>query len=411
MLGGAGALRAEDGVARDADLRLEHYHQLGPFRVRPYAMLKQLGYDDNIFLEPGRREGDFTATLAGGAKAVTLIGRTSAFLLEGEIGQVVFAEHEELNHFNNVARAKVDLFLGPLLLYAEGWRTSVRERPGPEIDMRVRQAQGGEALGLESVLSPRIRGEVRFARERIRFSSRAPESELQAGGTDGEARLASLEELERTESEVNAILKYSIRARTSVGLEGSLERADFDDPDSTRNTRGRRILLRVWMEPTSSLSAQVRLGRLRLEALDREDQDFEGLVGEALLGYRVSAHGRVAGRFSRDAVFSVQGDNLFYITEGWSLGYTHHFTRRWGMELQHGREGLEYPRPFAQELAGGVESGKRRDDLTTNALSGFVKLGGGTRFGVKLARWERESTIQAADTKQNVVSTFLEHSF
>ena len=69
------AAAAAEEPPPDPDLSVKGTRQAGPFRIRPYILLRQLGYDDNIFYDSVEPVGDVTATVAPGLSALLLTGK------------------------------------------------------------------------------------------------------------------------------------------------------------------------------------------------------------------------------------------------------------------------------------------------------------------------------------------------
>jgi hypothetical protein len=91
--------------------------------------------------------------------------------------------------------------------------------------------------------------------------------------------------------------------------------------------------------------------------------------------------------------------------------YAHHLSERWSVELEHGRDELNHPRPFTQSFIGGTESGRRQDDIRINAVSGVWRVKKGTRVGLRLEQWIRTSNFDLADVERRMVSTFVEYNY
>lgn len=399
-----------DGAADlDPDLKMERSRRLGPFHVQPYFRIKQAGYDDNVFLVKDGREGAFTATLGPGLKAVLLAGRRAAVLVTDDLDYVHFANTSELNHFNNALRAKLDLFLGRFLLYADSRYESSRERLNAEVDFRVRHAVVGQAVGVKGQFGSRLTAGVQVGRQDFSFGPAANAEEVAGGGTDRQAQLEALSALERVESEASAFVAYRVLRKTSVGIEVSEGRAEFEDPQSQSDARSRRTYFTMSFSPSAFLTGSLRLGRLRLEPEERPDDGFNGPVGDAALGYRVSSRSHARLRYGRNVVFSAQSDNLYFITEGWRAGYANALSDRWSVELEHGQERVDYPTPMA--LSSGSGTAVRSDRITINALAGLFRVQPGTRVGLRLEQWNRASTFELEEARRYMLSSFVEYNY
>ena len=119
---------AADAAPIDPDLSTEKMVRAGPFHVRPFLILKDIGYDDNVRFEAQTREGDATATAGGGLDALILAGDRGGLRLSQEVDYVAFQTQTELNHWNGSARARGILLLKGLQLSLEDQFRSERER-------------------------------------------------------------------------------------------------------------------------------------------------------------------------------------------------------------------------------------------------------------------------------------------
>ena len=392
----------------DPDLKLDRSRRLGPFHVQPYFRIKQAGYDDNVYLQKDGQAGAFTATLGPGLKAVLLAGRRAALMVADELDYAYFADLPELNHVNNGLRAKLDLFLGRFLVYADARYDTSRERLNAEVDFRVRHSVVGQVAGVKGHFGDRLTAALQVGRQDFDFGS-AAEEDLAGGDVDRQAQLETLRELERVESEVSASVTYRVLRKTSLGIERTEGRAVFADPLSQRDARNRKLYLTASFTPSALLTGSVRLGRLHLEPEERQDAGFDGAVGEANLGCRISGRGSARLRYGRNVVFSVQDDNLYFITEGWRAGYAHSISDRWSVDLEHGQDRVDYPTPIA--LPTGPETGVRSDRITINALAGLLRVQPGTRIGLRLEQWNRSSTFEAEAVQRYMLSSFVEYNY
>ena len=157
-----------DELVPDPDLATEGMRSLGPFHLRPFAVLKDAGYDDNIRYQADGRLADYTATAGAGVEALLLTGDRGGVRLTEEIDYVGFQRTTELNHWNTTARARGIVLLKRLQLSLEDRFVSQRERPTTEIDQRVRRATNAVTAALRTIGTGRL-GAMRLT---IRRTSR-----------------------------------------------------------------------------------------------------------------------------------------------------------------------------------------------------------------------------------------------
>ena len=77
----------------EEDFPLEGTFRAGPVRLRPFFLIKNTGYDSNVFLSANEQVSDFTSTLGPGLKLLTLFGDRGALLLTQELDYVWFAQY------------------------------------------------------------------------------------------------------------------------------------------------------------------------------------------------------------------------------------------------------------------------------------------------------------------------------
>ena len=152
VLCGAAPARAQvSATPVDPDLSTEEMRRAGPFHVRPFALLKDVGYDDNIRFDGQTREGDSTATAGGGLEALLLAGDRGGLRLSQELDYVAFQRNTNLDHWNGHARARGILLLRRFLVSLEDQFDTVRERPIAEIDERLRRKNDAVTAGLRTL--------------------------------------------------------------------------------------------------------------------------------------------------------------------------------------------------------------------------------------------------------------------
>ena len=130
-----GVLEVSQGNAAspiDPDLSTEGTRRAGPFHLRPFLLLKDVGYDDNVRFDAQERSGDSTATTGAGLHALLLGGDRGGLYLFQELDYVAFGRSSDLNHWNSNARARGIFRVKDLSVSLEDHFTSERERPNTE---------------------------------------------------------------------------------------------------------------------------------------------------------------------------------------------------------------------------------------------------------------------------------------
>jgi putative beta-barrel porin BBP2 len=397
LTGAATATQGSPSPA-DPDLSTEGMRRAGPFHLRPFAVLKDVGYDDNIRFEAGIREGDSTATAGAGIDAVLLAGDRGGLRLFQEGDYVTFQRNADLDHWNGAARARGVLLLKRAVLSLEERYTSDRERPTSEIDQRVRRNNNAVTAAVRTLGQGRLAVKSYLRDERIDYGSDDP-----ALGDVG-ARL------NRDETTLSVIGELQLLPKTTVTLEWAVSSIAFDDTSQARDTRKRALLPGFRFDPTAAVQGDLRAGPLAMTALDRDGGDYHGLVGDGHLTTRVGRAGRVKTGFGRNVEFSTLGNNLYYVGSQWSAAYEQFFSRRVSGELSYGRGLNHYPNevPSAENSAVLLI---RDDRLATWQATVRYRANPQTTIGLSAYHVRRDSTDDFYDRTRNFYTFGTTYSF
>ncbi|MGH9798549.1 MAG: outer membrane beta-barrel protein, partial [Candidatus Polarisedimenticolia bacterium] len=281
----------------DPDLSTDGLRRAGPFHLRPYVLLKDAGYDDNIRFDAAARRGDRTATAGLALDGLLLFGDRGGLRFNQELDYVAFGRETDLNHWNGSARARGLLKVRKALLFLEDRFGSVRERPNTEIDQRLRRDSNAVTAGIRSLREGRLGYRASVRRESIEYASGEP-------GTE-----AIVRRLSRDESALVVTGELRVRPKTTLLLEGAVEEIAFEDPAESRDARARSLLPGVRFDPSAAIQGEFRLGRIALDSLDRPGGDFDGTIGWGAVSARVGAAGRLKTRFRRDVEFSARTES------------------------------------------------------------------------------------------------------
>jgi len=382
----------------DPDLSTEGMRRTGPFHLRPFALLKDVGYDDNIRFEAQTPEGDTTATLGGGVDALLLAGDRGGLRLFQELDYVAFQSNQDLDHWNSATRARGIFLTKDAVLSLEERYTSDRERPTSEIDERVRRHNNAVTAGLATIGRGRMGLKSYLRDERVAYTSDDP-----SVGDIGAL-------LDRDETTLSVIGEMRLLPKTTFTLEGALSRIAFDDRSEDRDTRKRALLPGVRFDPAAAVQGDLRAGPLVLTALDRDDSDYHGLVGDGHLSARVGRAARLKAGFGRSVEFSTLTNNLYYVASTWATAYEQFFSRRISGEILYGRSLNHYPRD--------TPSGEDptvlmiRDDRMTN-WQATVRYRTNPQMAIVLSasRVQRDSTDDFYDRTRNFYTFGTTYSF
>ena len=395
---GAAAASQSPPPPPDPDLSVENMRRAGPFHLKPYVVLKDIGYDDNVRFESQTQEGDATATAGAGFDAVLLAGDRGGLRLFQELDYVAFQKNADLNHWNGTARARGILLLKRVVLSLEDRFASDRERPNSEIDERLRRQNNAVTAALRTLARGRLGLKGYLRDERIDYVSDDP---LSADVRD---------RLNRGETTLSVIGEMRVLPKTTFTLEGAVSRIAFDDPTQARDVRKRAIMPGFRFDPTAAVQGDVRAGPLVLTALDRGDGDYRGIVGDGHFMTRLGRAARLKAGFGRNVEFSTRGDNLFYVGRQWSAAYEMFFSSRMSGEVLYGRGLNHYPKAVPGALTPAVLL-IRDDRLTTYQATVRYRANPQMTIGMSAFHVTRDSTDDFYDRTRNFYTFGTTYSF
>jgi len=396
----------------DPDFSLDDTVQAGPFHVAPFLVIKDFGYDDNIRLDAENRSGDYTITFGPGARAVVPLGRRAIWMLRDEVDYVRYASETDLNSFNNQLRTKLHVYLRDLTAYFHGEQRNYRDRPSNEIDYRIRNIATDGRFGV--LYSPFRRGKIDLFLQRTDFHYDPGKPDVPPGSDPTTARQAGenvARALERHESNVGVEGRIRVRPRTSALLEVRAGRIDFQFTPA-HDSSSTAVLTGFEFDPSGPLRGFLKAGVRHLAPDDDALDGFDGFVADAALSLLVAGRGAVKTTYTRDIVFSIYGDNLYYLDASRGLAYEHFVNSRMSIEAGRRFSSIDYPEPIPlyNAATGAYDPTDRRDDIVHDTVTVRYRVRRGMQVGLTVGRWTRNSTFDIYDTSRNTITTLLEYT-
>lgn len=391
-----GSPARSEGMPPDPDLSTEDMRRLGPFFVQPYLQLKNVGYDDNLYLFGEDPVGGYTATITPGLKMLMLMRDRGGIFLSQEVDYVAYREQSDLDreqpdldHWNSHTRLRGIALLDPVILSLEERHALMRERPNEEIDRRIPTERNAITADVRSNTEGRLGFRAYIGKESFSYSGNDPYA----------AHVAR--RLERDERVAAVVGEVRILPKTIFTLESRYDLADFEDRAGGRDTRGWSVLPGLRFDPSALVQGEIRIGVMHLRAPEKPESDYDGLVGSASLTARISHFGRARASLSRDLTYSRTEENLYFIGRSWSAGYQHYLSRELSVGLVYGRGLNHYPQEIAR---GGTRpfQGIRDDQITKYEIRLGYRFGETQTIVLSAVRFSRDSTVDAQDRERNL---------
>ncbi|MFQ5669649.1 MAG: outer membrane beta-barrel protein [Acidobacteriota bacterium] len=371
------------------------YIEVGAIHVRPGLELKNVGYDSNVFLSPDQEEGDYTATLSPSVEAVTLFGHRGRLDLSQTIDLVAFLETSSQNHVDSETSSSWDIFFGDFT-YSGGLDLLTRKlRPNDELTERIRE-EDGEFSG-QIAWEPSVRTELFFRAEgrTVDFS--------------GDARPfgKSVTDLNRDEVHLSLGGRLPLRPKTDALFQVEREVIRHDREELGRDATAWRVVQGLRFDPQAIIGGELRFGVLHFDPDSQARTGFDGMIGRASLSTRLGRRLVLRGWFNKDLVFSIFGDNLFYLSRSTGLEATTSFTRRFSLLLGGSISENNYAEPVNFSAFQGI----RQDRIRSAWVGWSFAPAGAPRFGLQIRRRQRESNFDLANDRQVLVTGNATYTF
>ena len=145
---------------------------LGPLALTPSIAVTSVGLDNNVFNDVENPKRDTTAAI-GPATSFWLRAGRSRLSGKASSQYLYFKDFANQRGWNTSDEGRFEVPLTRITPFATGAYTSTRERPGYEIDARVRQVARSAGLGVGLRLSGKTDVVLEARRSHIAFDERA----------------------------------------------------------------------------------------------------------------------------------------------------------------------------------------------------------------------------------------------
>lgn len=394
LLGPAASVRAETWKARELRRSWEQAAwRFGPLRIQPLIIIRDAGYDSNIYYHP-EAVSDFWLTAGPGADAYFMLKKRLIVHLFESPQYVYFFKTERERTWNNYLNGEVSLSFNRFLLTAGGALNRARERWNTEIDIRPRRNEKKGFLSLLYQRSYRVSFEVTATRIDYRYES------IEYNSVNLGERLSHLETF------WSGKFYYRLNPRVQFFLEGEWGNYDFDNPASPGDSRSRAIYSGFEFSPDGRIRGRLRIGHKNFDTLEEGRPDFRGLVGDTSVSWTLFRPLVLRGSYRRDVNFSIWSQNPFFVGNSWSAGGSLYFFRKKiRLDYTHNRLRNDYP---LGEVPG---SEPRRDNYTLNSVALYIRIKKTVGLGLSGGLWTREINVLNWDAERKFLGLNLTYEF
>lgn len=304
--------------------------RLGVFGIGPKVSLNNFGWDNNVFNEAVDPKGDFTFTVA---PAADLWMRTGQGLLtvEGSLDLVYYAEYANQRAVNNHLSGLYEYRftrIRPLISFAVA---DVKDRPGFEIDARVRHYDDTLTAGADFRVASKTFFELAYRHQTTVYD-------------DGQVYNGQdlKQTLDRELDAVDGTIRHRLTSQTTLIFRASSEQERFDYA-TERNSNSGRGSIGVELGSLALIRGKAAIGFRSLAAADGGTiPTYSGLTSEIDVSYTAPSQTRITAKVPRDIQYSYDPVTPYYVQTGIELTLTQRITGRWDFQALGARDRLDY---------------------------------------------------------------------
>lgn len=303
---------------------------IGPVKVAPGIVVREIGWDSNVFDESAE-EGPKEDYVAAGTPDVAVFSQLRFVKVSAYAGAELtyYRKYESERSVGFAARGRVDLLLSRVRPFVGGGQTQTRTRPNGEIDVRANRTEEELSGGLAFELGPRSQVYASAFRTRTAFEN-AFEETLDLG-----------QSLNREGYQYSAGVKTDLTPLTALTVYGGFSEDKFRG-DSTRDTESRFISAKLQIGSEAVLTGAVDVSYRDMTAVDPLVKPYRGVTGSAALVYPFLEVGRLSLTASRSVEYSFDVADAYYVGNTLALATTYRLLGALDVEVRGGRSLFDY---------------------------------------------------------------------
>ncbi len=303
---------------------------LGPVKVAPGLIIRELGWDSNVFDQP-ESESPKEDYLAAFQPDVSMFARTRFFKVSAFAGLDLnyFKEYTSENSTGHILRGRVDVLLSRLRPFIAGGETKTRTRPNGEIDVRADRKDNELSGGLSFDF-----GAHSMVYGAAILTNNAFEDAFEDGVNIGET-------MTREGNDYSAGMRTELTPLLALTVLGGYHE-DLFEYVPERNTDGYYATAQLRFAPEGLINGDASFSYRTMNAVDPLVRGFRGLVGNLALSYALMEMGRFNLALGRNLQYSFDTAEAYYVANTFSLGYTHRVVGPLDVQVRGARSRFVY---------------------------------------------------------------------
>jgi hypothetical protein len=366
--------------------------QIGPFSMRPTVILRDVGFDSNVFNEPADPRGDFTATIGAkldvSARLTRIQGTYSSFY-----EYLYFKTYDSERGSNRGAEGRVDVLLGRLRPYIAAGITNSHDRPTSEIDARAHRQQGNVGLGVTALAFSHTAVSVGYRHSGVDYAA------------DEQFRGVNLaDELNGHSDSITLGGDIELSSLTAVSVIGERVRDRFEfSPE--RDADSFRLGVTATLQPLALISGRATVGVRAFRPQSSLLREFTGLTAAIAVGYSFLSDTRISVAFDRDLRYSFEQLTPYYISTAGRVAVTKRMIGNLDGQVFAGAERIAY------EARLDAPAISNRDSVRTYGAGIGYRVRDGGRLALNFDQTKRSSTANDREYSRGRIYTTLTYGF
>ena len=348
----------------------------GPLGVTPKLAIRDIGVDTNVFRTAVEPAHDLTATFGPGVDTTMRIGR-ARLKVDSQLEWLYFRTFDQQRSFNFSEVGRVDFDLVRVTPFARGEYTQTRQRPTPEIDLRVQQLRTAAGGGIGIRFSPTFTIEPEAVVSTLTLDDSAPAVAFLADA------------LNRRTQTIKVDGEWKMTPLTTFVLRTQMIRDEFER-NPLRDSQSFSILPGLELKPLALISGHAFVGVKRFVPETPELPDFTGVVADVAVGWIVRDLTRFNVRVSRNVEYSFEAFEPYFLLTELSVEVRQALGYQWDVLGRAGLSQLAYQRV---SLGESTAESDRIDWVDLFGGGVGRRLGDNLRIGIDVDRVSRRSPL------------------
>lgn len=379
--------------------------RLGPFRIFPRFLLTDVGYDNNVYRLPERRDpvGDYTFTSSLPIAAHLLLRERWIFSFRYNPSYVFYAQETRERAFNhNFSPSFRWLMFNRLVLSGSYLYQHARMRANSESDFRTYETRQNARVQLVYETGRRTSLGVSFIYTLRRYD------DLKFPGVTIPYSLI----LDRDERSVQGELYYQIWTDSQLFIEAGFGDISFVHSETQwKDSYTYYIYPGIQFPILGRLTGTLSLGYKILDPYRAKKKGFAGFVGRTGLEYRLRRF-RFRTMYQRDTQISYWTENVFYIEDRLGVGVSFYMSQRIRLDYDFNYGDAFYPEMERVRLPDETyEEVNRSDQYSTHTAGIVFRIFRSAGIGLTVTYWERNSNFSELNRNRGFIGGYFTYEF